>query len=94
VNERVADILTKQWKLKPGDIYDSNYTNDFISKVLAPELARQGVMAPKISTNPRPDASQLSVDLHIKLANPVSAAPAAPATEPPAAPPAPTPDPK
>lgn len=88
VNERVADILSKQWKLKPGDIYDSNYTSDFISKVLAPELARQGVMAPKISTNPHTDASKLSVDLHIKLASP---APPPAATAAPAEPPAATP---
>ena len=76
VNERVADSLTKQWKLKPGDIYDANYTNDFVSKVLAPELARQGLTHPKISTNPQPDSSKLSVDLHIKLA-PAAATPAA-----------------
>jgi outer membrane protein assembly factor BamA len=69
VSERVANILAKDWKLKPGDIYDSEYTNEFISKVLGPELARNGFKNVKIMSVPQTDPSALRVDLHIKLAD-------------------------
>jgi outer membrane protein assembly factor BamA len=67
VSEHVADILSKQWKLKPGDIYDSNYVFDFMSKVLVPELGRQGFKNVKLAPVTQPDNSTLKVDLHIKL---------------------------
>jgi outer membrane protein assembly factor BamA len=69
VSERVANILAKDWKLKPGDIYDSEYTNEFLSKVLGPELARNGFKNVKIMSLPQADPSALRVDLHIKLAD-------------------------
>jgi outer membrane protein assembly factor BamA len=69
VGERVANILAKDWKLKPGDIYDSEYTNEFLSKVLGPELARNGFKNVKIMSLPQADPSALRVDLHIKLAD-------------------------
>lgn len=67
VSERVANILAKQWKLKPGEIYNSEYTTDFVAKILGPELAREGFKNVKIATLPKADASALRVDLHIKL---------------------------
>jgi outer membrane protein insertion porin family len=67
VSKNVADILSKQWKLKPGDVYDSNYLPEFVSKVLGPELARQGFKNVKLTPVTQPDASTLKVDLQIKL---------------------------
>jgi outer membrane protein assembly factor BamA len=69
VSERVANILAKDWKLKPGDIYDSEYTNEFLSKVLGPELARNGLKNVKIMSLPQADPTALRVDLRIKLAD-------------------------
>jgi outer membrane protein assembly factor BamA len=69
VSERVANILAKDWKLKPGDIYDSEYTNEFLSKVLGPELARNGLKNVKITSLPQADPTALRVDLRIKLAD-------------------------
>jgi outer membrane protein assembly factor BamA len=69
VSERVANILAKNWKLKPGDIYDSEYTNEFLSKVLGPELARNGLKNVKITSLPQADPTALRVDLRIKLAD-------------------------
>ncbi|MGD0306734.1 MAG: POTRA domain-containing protein [Candidatus Acidiferrales bacterium] len=69
VSERVANILAKNWKLKPGDIYDSEYTNEFLSKVLGPELARNGLKNVKIMSLPQADPTALRVDLRIKLAD-------------------------
>jgi outer membrane protein assembly factor BamA len=65
VPERVAATLAKQWKLKPGDIYDANYMFDFLSQVAFPELQRDGIKNPHPKLNQQPDPAALLVNLHI-----------------------------
>ncbi|MGC2720876.1 MAG: POTRA domain-containing protein [Candidatus Acidiferrales bacterium] len=67
VPERVAATLAKQWKLKPGDIYDADYMFDFLSKVALPELQRDGIKAPHPKLNQLPDPSGLLVNLRIEF---------------------------
>jgi outer membrane protein assembly factor BamA len=40
-SERDAATLSSRWRLKPGDIYDASYSDEFSSKELAP-LRRAG----------------------------------------------------
>lgn len=67
VDERVASILSQKWKLKPGDVYDGNYYNEFMSKIALPELARAGVKVSKPTVKQNPDPASLKVDLNIQF---------------------------
>ena len=63
----IAEKLQSRWKLKPGEIYDATYLNDFFKKELGPALSNSGLKNPKINSNTTPNTAQLSVDVLLLL---------------------------
>jgi outer membrane protein insertion porin family len=71
--QQVASILAKQWKLKPGAVYDANYLPQFISTVAMPELLRNGLKNVQLLPQFHTDPATQKVDLDFKLAAPPQA---------------------
>jgi len=55
--EKEISKLQERWKLKPGDVFDASYPNDFVRKLMQDGAKR----APGISL--KPDRAKLSVDV-------------------------------
>jgi hypothetical protein len=57
--EKEISKLQERWKMKPGDVFDATYPNDFVGK-----LIQEGVKkAPSVT--PVPDRAKLTVDVAI-----------------------------
>ena len=80
--QQVAAILAKQWKLKPGVVFDSTYLPQFISTVAMPEMVRNGLKNVQLVPQFHTDPATQKVDVDFKLAAP----PPPPATAPGAVP--------
>jgi outer membrane protein assembly factor BamA len=65
VNERVAKKLAAGFALKSGDLYDGNYLPDFIQKVAAPELLRNGIANMRSSMKIERDKQKAIIDLYL-----------------------------
>lgn len=57
-----AARVRAEWKLRPGDVFDATYTQNFLARVM-PTLERAGVGRLKVNTQIRPDAARLSADV-------------------------------
>jgi outer membrane protein assembly factor BamA len=57
VPEKEIDKLQERWKLKPGDVFDPSYPNEFVGKLL-----QDGVKKPP-GVTPSPDREKLTVDV-------------------------------
>jgi outer membrane protein insertion porin family len=56
-----ANRLKEKWALRPGDIYNASYVDEFLKKNLM-NVARPGTMQ-KIETSVKPDRQKLTVDV-------------------------------
>jgi outer membrane protein assembly factor BamA len=65
LNERVAKKLAAGFALKSGDVYDGNYLPDFIQKVAAPELLKNGVANMRSSMKIERDKQKAIIDLYL-----------------------------
>lgn len=57
--------LVKKWRLKPGDVFDSAYTADFVKKTAPQTLHDLGVVRANVVVKPERDKQKAIVDLHI-----------------------------
>ena len=62
----VAAALLKKWKLKPGDVFDASYPDDFVKNIAGQELAQAGSSSRRIGMKRETDANALIVNLHIQ----------------------------
>jgi outer membrane protein assembly factor BamA len=62
----VAAALLKKWKLKPGDVFDASYPEDFVKNIAGQELAQAGSSSRRIRMKRETDANALIVNLHIQ----------------------------
>jgi outer membrane protein assembly factor BamA len=62
----VAAALLKKWKLKPGDVFDASYSDDFVKNIAGQELAQAGSSSRRIGMKRETDANALIVNLHIQ----------------------------
>jgi outer membrane protein assembly factor BamA len=65
VPEGAAKDLADGWKLKTGEIYDGSYPLEFIQKVAAFKLPKNGVTIKQSSINLQRDKQKASVDVYI-----------------------------
>jgi outer membrane protein insertion porin family len=56
-----ANRLKEKWALRPGDVYNASYVDEFLKKNLM-SVARPGAMR-KIETSVKPDRQKLTVDV-------------------------------
>lgn len=56
--------LKAMWKLQPGDVYDAQYSEEFMKKAL-PQLLRPGMRPPQIDFSVKPDRQRLTADVTI-----------------------------
>ncbi|MFZ1975393.1 MAG: POTRA domain-containing protein [Candidatus Acidiferrales bacterium] len=61
-----ADVA-KKWKLKPGDVYDAAYPEEFLKNIAPKELAQKGISYRSTLTKATPDTSALTVNVHIQF---------------------------
>jgi outer membrane protein assembly factor BamA len=65
---RAAMALSKKWRLKPGDVYDASYLDDFLRNTAGKELAQAGIVGTHTSSvKQQSDAAALIVNLHIQF---------------------------
>ena len=62
----VAATLLKKWKLKPGDVFDASYLEDFLKNTAGQELAQAGSGSRRIGVKRETDATALIVNLHFQ----------------------------
>lgn len=62
----VAAALLKKWKLKPGDVFDASYPDDFLKNTVSQELAQAGSTPRRIGMKRETDATALIVNLRIQ----------------------------
>jgi outer membrane protein assembly factor BamA len=62
----LADInrLKAMWKLQPGEVYDAQYSEEFMQKAL-PQILRPGTRPPQIDFSVKPDRQKLTADVTI-----------------------------
>ena len=73
--DNIANFLRGKFEMRPGDIYDQGYVEDFLSgpfrdvmRKLAEERQAQGKTPPKdVGTDAKPNGLDLTVDLTIEL---------------------------
>jgi len=63
--ELASKELAKNWKLKPGDVFDATYANTFVSQVAMGKLKELGIQKTSATVNPKPEKQNASVDLKI-----------------------------
>jgi outer membrane protein assembly factor BamA len=61
IPDKEVSKLQERWKLKPGDVFDASYPNDFVGKLIQ-EGAKK---APSIT--PAPDRAKLTVDVAVSF---------------------------
>lgn len=66
LSESDAARVRAQWRLKPGDVYDESQPRDFVNRVM-PMLLKPGENPPRIETDVRPDARNLTADVNINF---------------------------
>lgn len=64
----VADTnrLKAMWKLKPGDVYDAHYSDEYMDKALL-QILRPGIRPPRIEFSVKPDRQKLTADVTINF---------------------------
>ena len=75
-SDNLAAVLRTKWEMRPGDVYDQGYADEFFKKGLA-EVARKvleersaaGKPPPKIETHEQPNGKNLTVDITIEITN-------------------------
>jgi outer membrane protein insertion porin family len=66
--ESIARQLRSSWKLKPGDIYDASYLDEFMKKGISLRSASDIAALPKgTSIDIKPDRQKLTVDVSINF---------------------------
>jgi outer membrane protein assembly factor BamA len=65
--DAAAATLVKKWKLKPGDVYDATYPDDFLKNTAPAELAHQGIMYHTAAAKETADPSALLVNVRIQF---------------------------
>jgi len=56
--------LKALWKLQPGDVYDTQYSDEFMKKALL-QILRPGMRPPQINFSVKPDRQKLTADVTI-----------------------------
>ena len=74
--DTVTKSIMEKWALKPGQIYDSGYIEQFSKKEMSDilrsmfmERRAQGKPAPNLKWDSNPDRTALTVDVVIELTN-------------------------
>ena len=62
-----AQELTKNWKLKPGDVFDATYLDTFIQNVAMKKLTEMGIKKIHVRPNSKPDKEKAIVDLYVEF---------------------------
>ena len=65
VPDRAAEELAKKWQLKPGDIYNATYVDEFVKSVAWPTIRKMGIQAKNVAINTQRDKQAASVQLNI-----------------------------
>ena len=75
-SDNLATLVRTRWELRPGDVYDQGYADEFFKKdfrdvmrKVFEERQAQGKPAPKVSTNERPNRNTSTVDVTIEVSN-------------------------
>jgi outer membrane protein assembly factor BamA len=63
--ESAVRELLKEWKLKPGDLFDASYINEFLQKKAGPLILKTGDRDFRFWSEQRKDKEKLTVDLQI-----------------------------
>jgi outer membrane protein assembly factor BamA len=61
--------LTKEWRLKPGEVYDASYPDTFAEKVIRPRL-RAGAKPPTFRLGVDPNTLMVDVDVDFSASRP------------------------
>jgi outer membrane protein assembly factor BamA len=76
-SENLAAVVRTKWALRPGDVYDQGYADEFFKsafrdvmrKVIEERQAQGKPAAPKVSTREQPNGKSLTVDVTIEIGN-------------------------
>jgi outer membrane protein assembly factor BamA len=63
--DRAAEELAKKWQLKPGDIYNATYVDEFVKSIAWPAIRKMGIQAKSVAINSQRDKQAASVQLNI-----------------------------
>jgi outer membrane protein assembly factor BamA len=67
LSEGDAKSLKERWKLRPGDIYNDAYLDEFMKNTMRGFMMRMGPGAGRINTEIKPDRQNLTVDVILNL---------------------------
>jgi outer membrane protein insertion porin family len=62
-----AEKLQSRWKLKPGDVFDASYANEFVSKEVGAFIPRSGSKPARVTTPESVDTVQHTVSVTLRL---------------------------
>jgi outer membrane protein assembly factor BamA len=65
--QNAASVLSKKWKLKPGDVFDGTYPGEFVRNTAGKELAQAGINSHATGIKRETDATALIVNVHIQF---------------------------
>lgn len=67
VPDRASQELTKAWKLKPGDVFDATYLDDFLQKVGLRKLVEMGLKPSRTIAKNQVDKEKAIVDQYVEF---------------------------
>jgi outer membrane protein assembly factor BamA len=63
--DRITADLMKKWQLRPGQIYDGTYVDEFVKKIAVPKLAEAGAKSIHLGISLQRDKQNATVDVTI-----------------------------
>jgi outer membrane protein assembly factor BamA len=67
VSDAASQKLTKNWKLKPGDIFDAVWVDDYIKEAVLKQLFEMGIRRNAYTSKRQLDKEKAIVDLYIEF---------------------------
>jgi outer membrane protein assembly factor BamA len=67
LSDRASQELIKVWKLKPGDVFDAAYLNDYLQKAALKKLFEMGIRPARTSAKNQVDKEKAIVDQYVEF---------------------------
>jgi outer membrane protein assembly factor BamA len=65
LSDKTAAELLKKWPMKPGQLFEGTYPDEFLKKVVYPKIAEPGKAPPGVQQQLRRDKENATVDLNL-----------------------------